>query len=56
MTSDKKTRPSPTVQRRPLDPEERFQRRVTLTFIALTVAIVAVAIAVVTVGVMGLGL
>ena len=44
MTSDKKTRGSATAHRRPLDPEERFQRRVTLAFIALTVAIVAVVI------------
>jgi parvulin-like peptidyl-prolyl isomerase len=44
MTSDKKTRPAPTVQRRPLDPEERFQRRVTLAFIGLTAAIVAVVV------------
>lgn len=44
MTSDKKTRPSATVQRRPLDPEERFQRRVTLAFIALTVIIVGVVV------------
>ncbi len=44
MTSDKNTRPSTTVQRRPLDPEERFQRRVTLAFIALTAAIVAVVV------------
>ena len=32
------------MQRRPLDPEERFQRRVTLAFIALTVVIVAVVV------------
>ena len=44
MTSDKKTRGSATAHRRPLDPEERFQRRVTLAFIALTVAIVAVVV------------
>lgn len=44
MTSDNKTRASATVHKRPLDPEERFQRRVTLSFIALTVAIVAVVV------------
>ena len=44
MTSDNKTRGSATAHRRPLDPEERFQRRVTLAFIALTVAIVAVVV------------
>jgi parvulin-like peptidyl-prolyl isomerase len=44
MTSDQKTRGSATAHRRPLDPEERFQRRVTLAFIALTVAIVAVVV------------
>ncbi len=42
MTSDKKIRSRGTAHHRPLDPEERFQRRVTLTFLALTVAIVAV--------------
>jgi parvulin-like peptidyl-prolyl isomerase len=42
MTSDKKTRGSVAAHRRPLDPEEQFQRRVTLVFIALTVTIVAV--------------
>ena len=44
MTSDKKPRSTGTAHRRPLDPEERFQRRVTLAFIALTVAIVAVVV------------
>ncbi len=44
MTSDQKTRGTGTAHRRPLDPEERFQRRVTLAFIALTVAIVAVVV------------
>ena len=44
MTSDNKTRASGTAHKRPLDPEEQFQRRVTLAFIALTVAIVAVVV------------
>lgn len=44
MTSDHKTRASAPAHKRPLDPEERFQRRVTLAFIALTVAIVAVVV------------
>ena len=43
MTSDNKTRGSATAHKR-LDPEERFQRRVTLAFIALTAAIVAVVV------------
>ncbi len=42
MTSNQKTRGTGSAHRRPLDPEERFQRRVTIAFIALTVAIVAV--------------
>lgn len=44
MTSDRKTRSSGSAYRRPLDPEERYQRRVTLAFIALTVAIVVVVV------------
>ncbi|MET0771895.1 MAG: peptidylprolyl isomerase [Candidatus Limnocylindrales bacterium] len=43
MTSNLRSRGGGAPQRRPLDPEERFQRRVTLGFIGLTiVAIVAV--------------
>ncbi len=43
MTSNLRSRGGGSAQRRPLDPEERFQRRVTLGFIALTVvAVVAV--------------
>ncbi len=42
MTSDNKQPAKATAYRRPLDPEERFARRVTLAFIALTVAVVAV--------------
>ena len=44
MTSDNKTRGSATAHKRALDPEERFQRRVTLAFVALTAAIVAVVV------------
>ncbi len=42
MTSNLRSRGGGSVNRRPLDPEERFQRRVTLTFIGLTIAVVAV--------------
>lgn len=42
MTSNLRSRGGGSAQRRPLDPEERFQRRVTLAFIGLTIAVVAV--------------
>jgi parvulin-like peptidyl-prolyl isomerase len=44
MTSNLRSRGGGTTQRRPLDPEERFQRRVTLGFIALTIATVVVVV------------
>lgn len=43
MTSNLRSRGG-TTQRRPLDPEERFQRRVTLGFIALTIVAVVVVV------------
>ncbi|MBX3029935.1 MAG: peptidylprolyl isomerase [Chloroflexi bacterium] len=42
MTSNLRSRGGGSAQRRPLDPEERFQRRVTMAFIGLTIAVVAV--------------
>ena len=44
MTSNLRTRGGGASQRRPLDPEERFQRRVTLGFIGLTIAAVVVVV------------
>ncbi len=44
MTSDTKPKARGTAHKRPLDPEERFQRRVTLGFIALTLIIIAVVV------------
>lgn len=43
MTSNLRSRGG-TSQRRPLDPEERFQRRVTLGFIGLTIVAIAVVV------------
>lgn len=42
MTSNLRSRGGGAQQRRPLDPEERFQRRVTLGFIGLTIAAIVV--------------
>jgi parvulin-like peptidyl-prolyl isomerase len=44
MTSNLRSRGGGAPQRRPLDPEERFQRRVTLGFIGLTVAAIVVVV------------
>ncbi|MFN8517841.1 MAG: peptidylprolyl isomerase [Chloroflexota bacterium] len=44
MTSNLRSRGGGSTQRRQLDPEERFQRRVTLGFIALTIVAVAVVV------------
>lgn len=44
MTSNLRSRGGGTTQRRPLDPEERFQRRVTIGFIALTVVAIVVVV------------
>lgn len=44
MTSNLRSRSGGTGHKRPLDPEERFQRRVTLGFIGLTVAAVVVVV------------
>ena len=44
MTSNLRSRGGGSGQRRPLDPEERFQRRVTLGFIALTIGAVVVVV------------
>ncbi len=44
MTSNLRSRSGGTGHKRPLDPEERFQRRVTLGFIGLTIAAVVVVV------------
>lgn len=44
MTSNLRSRSGGTGYKRPLDPEERFQRRVTLGFIGLTIAAIVVVV------------